>query len=77
MTVLRSGAPCRGYRADSGIGSLPHDRFVHAIDSPLHATVPGGFQIAAKPVPLSEVEQAWPYDDGTRRTVLTVDLHKS
>jgi NADPH:quinone reductase-like Zn-dependent oxidoreductase len=57
----------------SGIGSIPLDRFVHAIYGLLHATVPGGFQIAAKPVPLSEVERAWPNDDSTRRTVLTMD----
>jgi NADPH:quinone reductase-like Zn-dependent oxidoreductase len=29
------------------------------------------------PVPLSEVERAWPKDDSTRRTVFTVDLQKS
>jgi len=55
----------------SGIGSIPLDRFVHAISDLLHATVPGGFAIAANPVPLSDVEQAWARDDGARRTVLT------
>ena len=49
----------------SGIGSIPRDRFVRAIDELLHATVPGGFQIAAKAVPLSGVEQAWRNDDGS------------
>ena len=44
----------------SGIGSVPLDRLVHAIGELLHATGPGGFQIAAKTVPLSDVEQAWP-----------------
>ena len=48
------------------------DRFVNAIDGLLQATVPGGFKIAAKSVPLSEVEQAWPKDDSARRTVFTV-----
>jgi NADPH:quinone reductase-like Zn-dependent oxidoreductase len=57
----------------SGIGSVPFNRLVHAIEGLLHATVPGGFEIAAKPLPLSEVEQAWPNDDSTRRTVFTVD----
>jgi len=56
----------------SGIGSIPLDRFVNAIDGLLQATVPGGFKIAAKSVPLSEVEQAWPNDDSARRTVFTV-----
>jgi NADPH:quinone reductase-like Zn-dependent oxidoreductase len=56
----------------SGFGSVPADRLVHAIDALLHATMPGKFQIKAKPVPLSEVEQAWPDDDSTRRTVFTV-----
>jgi NADPH:quinone reductase-like Zn-dependent oxidoreductase len=61
----------------SGIGSIPRDRLVNAIGGLLHATVPGGFQIAAKSVPLSEVEQAWPNDASTRRTVFTVDRHNS
>lgn len=42
---------------------------VHAIDGVLRATVPGRFGIAAKPLPLSEVEQAWPKDDSSCRTV--------
>ncbi|MEH2395642.1 MAG: zinc-binding dehydrogenase [Nostoc sp.] len=57
----------------SGIGSIPLDRLVNAIGGLLQATMPGGFKIAAKPVPLSEVEQAWPKDDSIRRTVFTVD----
>jgi NADPH:quinone reductase-like Zn-dependent oxidoreductase len=61
----------------SGINSIPRERFVNAIGEVLQATAPGGFQIAAKPVPLSEVEQAWPKDDGTRRTVFIVDVQKS
>jgi NADPH:quinone reductase-like Zn-dependent oxidoreductase len=57
----------------SGIGSISLDRLVKAVDGLLRATIPGGFQIAHKSVPLSEVEQAWPKDDSTRRTVFTVD----
>ena len=60
----------------SGIGSIPRDRFVRAIDELLHATVPGGFQIAAKAVPLSGVEQAWRHDDSSRRTVFTVAVSR-
>jgi NADPH:quinone reductase-like Zn-dependent oxidoreductase len=56
----------------SGIGSVPLDRLVAAIGAMLHATGPGGFKIATTPVPLSEVEQAWPRDDSARRTVFTV-----
>lgn len=57
----------------SGIGSIPLDRLVTAIGGLLQATVPGGFKIAVKPIPLSEVEQAWPEDDSSRRTVFIVD----
>jgi hypothetical protein len=38
----------------------------------LRATVSAGFTIATTPVPLAEVERAWPLDDSTRRTVFTV-----
>jgi NADPH:quinone reductase-like Zn-dependent oxidoreductase len=61
----------------SGIGSIPLHRLVRCIGGLLQATGPGGFKIAARAVPLSEVEQAWPNDDSTRRTVLTVDVHNS
>jgi len=57
----------------SGIGSIPADRFIDAIGELLRATVPGGFEIAAKSVPLSEVEQAWADDGDVRRTVFIVD----
>jgi NADPH:quinone reductase-like Zn-dependent oxidoreductase len=57
----------------SGLGSVPLDRFVCCIGKLLQATMPGGFKIAAKPVSLSEVEQAWPKDDSTRRTVFTMN----
>jgi NADPH:quinone reductase-like Zn-dependent oxidoreductase len=56
----------------SGIGSIPLDRFVKAIGELLQAAVPGGFKIAAKSVPLANVEQAWPNDESTRRTVFIV-----
>ena len=56
----------------SGIGSIPFDRFVHAIDGVLRAAVPAGLKIATSPVPLSDVEHAWPRDDSSRRTVFTV-----
>jgi NADPH:quinone reductase-like Zn-dependent oxidoreductase len=56
----------------SGLGSVPLERLVYCIGELLQATVPGGFKIAAKPVPLSEFEEAWPKDDSTRRTVFIV-----
>jgi NADPH:quinone reductase-like Zn-dependent oxidoreductase len=67
--VLRSSAIVL---MGSGIGSIPFNRFVHAIDGVLRATAPAGLKIAANPVPLSDVEQAWPRDDSARRTVFTV-----
>ena len=56
----------------SGIGSIPLDRFVHAVGGVLRAAVPAGLKIATIPVPLSDVEQAWPRDDSARRTVFTI-----
>jgi NADPH:quinone reductase-like Zn-dependent oxidoreductase len=58
----------------SGIGSIPLSRLVNAVGELLKAAAPGGFRIATKSVPLSEVEQAWPDDDSSRRTVLTVAM---
>ena len=57
----------------SGIGSVPLDRLLRCIDGLLQATVSGGFRIAFKSVPLSEVEQAWSRDDSAQRTVFTMD----
>jgi NADPH:quinone reductase-like Zn-dependent oxidoreductase len=57
----------------SGIGSVPRDRFVSAIADLLHAAVPAGLKIATRPVPLSQVEDAWSWTDRSRRTVLMVN----
>ena len=43
----------------SGIGSIPMDRLLKAIGEVLRASVPGGFEIATKTFPLSEVERVW------------------
>ncbi|MDQ0394642.1 quinone oxidoreductase family protein [Labrys monachus] len=56
----------------SGIGSVPLDRLVECIRALLRATVAGGFRIAARPVPLSDVERAWPEDDSRNRTVFVL-----
>lgn len=57
----------------SGIGSVPLERLLHAIDGLMQATVPGGFKIAAESVAQSEVERAWAEGDSTRRTVFVVN----
>jgi NADPH:quinone reductase-like Zn-dependent oxidoreductase len=67
--VLRSSAI---EMMGSGIGSIALPRLVHVVRDLLAATVPGGFEIAVKPVPLSDVEQAWPRDDSKQRTVFTL-----
>ena len=56
----------------SGIGSIPFNRLVQAVDGLLRATVPAGFKIATNPVPLSGVAQAWTRDDSVGRTVFMV-----
>jgi NADPH:quinone reductase-like Zn-dependent oxidoreductase len=56
----------------SGIGSVPSDRLVACISELLRATIPGGFKIAIKTVPLSEVETAWSPDDSAARTVFII-----
>lgn len=59
----------------SGIGSIPFDRLLNAVGGLLHATAACGFEIAAKSLPLTEVEHAWPDDNSARRrTVFTVEL---
>jgi hypothetical protein len=50
---------------------MPLDRLVRCVGNLLQAVVPASFAIATNAVPLSEVEQAWPNDRGTRRTVFT------
>ena len=67
--VLRSSAITL---MGSGIGSIPFANLVRATGALLQAAVPGGFQVAATPVPLAEVEAAWTKDDSTRRTVFTM-----
>lgn len=57
----------------SGIGSIALDRMVAATGQLLQATVPGGFKIAFKPAPLSDVEDVWQKDDSTCRTVFIVN----
>ncbi|HEY5239379.1 MAG TPA: zinc-binding alcohol dehydrogenase family protein [Rhizomicrobium sp.] len=58
----------------SGIGSVSLSRLISCIGELFQATLPAGFTIAAKPVPLSDVEAAWSDDDSARRIVFTVGL---
>jgi NADPH:quinone reductase-like Zn-dependent oxidoreductase len=58
----------------SGIGSIPLECLLNATGALLRAAVPGGFRIAFKSVPLSQVEEAWPEDGSSRRTVFTVNV---
>jgi NADPH:quinone reductase-like Zn-dependent oxidoreductase len=67
--VLRA---CAVELMGSGLGSVPLDRLVRAIGELLQAARPGGFRIAFRPVPLSEVERAWTDDVSKRRTVFTM-----
>jgi len=56
----------------SGIGSIPVDRLVKSIDDLLLATVPGGFEIATKTIPLAAVEETWTSAGNMPRTVFQV-----
>ena len=56
----------------SGLGSVPLNRIVGAVEELLRAAVNGGFEIATKTVSLSEVEQAWPGEACIPRIVFTV-----
>lgn len=67
--VLRSSAI---QLMGSGIGSVPLERLVAAVAGVLGATVPGGFKIAMKAVPLAQVERAWSANPEGARTVFTV-----
>jgi NADPH:quinone reductase-like Zn-dependent oxidoreductase len=56
----------------SGIGSIPPDRLMKAVDELLQATVSGGFTIATRAIPLSAVEEVWKVKEGSPRVVFTV-----
>jgi NADPH:quinone reductase-like Zn-dependent oxidoreductase len=56
----------------SGIGSIPLDRLVKAIDDLMQAAVTGGFKIATETFPLSAVEETWSSAGNIPRTVFLV-----
>ena len=53
----------------SGIGSVPFTRLMNAVGDLLRAATRGGFEIATRAVPLSNVEAAWHDDNNAARTV--------
>jgi hypothetical protein len=59
----------------SRLGRVPINRIVGAIEQVLRAAVAGRFEIATKPIPLSEVEQAWSNDGYMPRIVFTIGEH--
>jgi NADPH:quinone reductase-like Zn-dependent oxidoreductase len=56
----------------SGLGSVPLNRIVGAVEELLRAAANGGFEIETKMVPLSEVEQAWSGEACIPRIVFAV-----
>jgi NADPH:quinone reductase-like Zn-dependent oxidoreductase len=69
-TTLRSAAI---ELTGSGLGSVPLHRIVATVDELFRAAVKGGFEIATRPLSLSQVEQAWAVDTGTPRIVFTFE----
>ncbi len=56
----------------SGLGSVPVNGIVRGIEQVLHAAAVGRFQMATKPIPLSEVERVWSSDAYMPRVVFTI-----
>jgi NADPH:quinone reductase-like Zn-dependent oxidoreductase len=53
----------------SGLGSVPAPRLAAAIGAVLAAAKPAGLEVAARVVPLAEIEPAWTAPEDTRRVV--------
>ena len=73
-TIRLPGATLRSTAIElmgSGIGSIPMSRIFDAITQVLNAAVSGGFKIATKVVPLSQVESHWTDVETRARTVFT------
>jgi hypothetical protein len=79
-TITLSGAILRSTAIElkgSGLGSIPVNRIVRGIEELFHAAVAGRFEMATKPVPLSEVERVWSTDVYMPRVVFTIgDQHR-
>ena len=77
--ITLSGAILRSTAIElkgSGLGSVPVNRIVSGIEEVLHAAVAGRFQMATKPIPLSEVERVWSSDAYMPRIVFTVSTQR-
>jgi NADPH:quinone reductase-like Zn-dependent oxidoreductase len=77
--ITLSGAILRSTAIElkgSGLGSVPVHHIVRGIEEVLHAAVDGCFEMAIKPVPLSQVEQAWSSDAYMPRVVFTIDAQR-
>jgi NADPH:quinone reductase-like Zn-dependent oxidoreductase len=73
-TITLPGAALRSSSIElmgSGLGSIPMPRIFDAIEQLLKATIPGGFKIATRPLPLSQVADHWLGDESSARTVFT------
>ncbi len=66
--VLRSSAIVL---MGSGMGSIPKPRILATMKLLFEATVPNGFHIAARALPLSEIAQYWDQADSRERIVFT------
>ncbi|MCC7124912.1 MAG: zinc-binding alcohol dehydrogenase family protein [Acidobacteria bacterium] len=56
----------------SGLGSASTSRLIAVTGEMLRAVVPAKLQVAFTPVPFDRFDEAWPQDDGTRRTVFAM-----
>jgi hypothetical protein len=56
----------------SGIGSVPVDRLLKSIDEVMQASLPGGFEIATKTFPISEVKSVWDAKESMPRIVFQI-----
>ena len=56
----------------SGIGSVPGQEFVRELPKMVAAVAEGGFDVRARAVPLSQVEQAWTETAGTPDRIVFV-----
>jgi hypothetical protein len=79
MNITLSAAILRSTAIElkgSGLGSVPVNRIVRGIEEVLHAAVAGRFQMATKPIPLSEVERVWSSDVCMPRVVFTIGAQR-
>lgn len=56
----------------SGLGSVPLHRLIRTVEELFQAAAKDGFEIATRPVPLSQIERAWAADKTIPRIVFTV-----